>query len=59
MRNLSLRVEGSHLIITCDLQGGHKLSATGKTQVIASTEGNVSIPGSPDTKVGVNLYTKV
>jgi len=33
-------------------------SSSGKTTIIASTEGNVSIPGAEDKKIGLNVYRK-
>jgi hypothetical protein len=33
-------------------------SASGKTIIIATTEGNVSIPGSEEKKIGLNIYMK-
>ena len=33
-------------------------SASGETIIIASTEGNVVIPGHEEAKVGVNVYRK-
>ena len=33
-------------------------SASGKTIIIASTGGNVVIPGHEEAKVGVNVYRK-
>jgi len=58
MRNVSLKVEGSKLIITCDLEADQVPSSTGKTLIVASTEGNQSVPGHPAYKLGLNLYTK-
>lgn len=58
MRNVSLQVQGSKLIITCDLAADRTPSSTGKTQIIASTEGNQAVPGNPAIKLGLNLYTK-
>ena len=31
---------------------------SGKTIIIATTEGNVSIPGAEDKKIGLNVYRK-
>jgi len=33
-------------------------SASGKTIIIATTEGNVSIPGFEEKKIGLNIYMK-
>jgi hypothetical protein len=29
-----------------------------KSTIIASTEGNVSVPGKEEVKIGLNVYTK-
>lgn len=56
MRNVDLRVQADKLIITVDLKQALTLSASGKTLVVSSTEGNVSIPGVADWKIGLNVY---
>jgi len=33
-------------------------SAAGKTIIIASTEGNISIPEKEEIKIGLNVYRK-
>ncbi len=56
MRNVKLEVKGSELVITVDLSKNYGRSKSGKTTIIASTEGNVSVPGTDDVKLGLNLY---
>lgn len=58
MRNVELKVEGTKLHIICDLEAAQTPSSTGKTMIVASTEGNQSIPGRPHFKLGLNLFTK-
>jgi len=58
MRNIEMKVVGTKLVITCDLEGPQTPSSTGKTMIIASTEGNKSVPGHESIKLGLNLYTK-
>lgn len=58
MRNVEMKVEGTKLVITCDLEADQVPSSTGKTLIVASTEGNQSVPGRPTYKLGLNLYTK-
>jgi hypothetical protein len=55
-KNVELKVDGSILSITVDLSKDFGPSKSGKTIVIASTEGNVSIPGMPNAKIGLNIY---
>lgn len=45
------------LIITINPEVKGRDSASGKSTVIASTEGNVSVPGT-DLTLGLNLYRK-
>lgn len=57
MKNVEMRVEGSVLTIRVDLSKEFGPSSTGKTIIIASTEGNVSIPDRQE-KIGLNVYRK-
>lgn len=57
MKNVDLKVDGSTLTITVDLSREFGPSSSGKTIIIASTEGNVTIPGREE-KVGLNVYRK-
>ena len=59
MYNMKMEVKGSELIITVDLTKKGKASATGKSLMIASSEGNASVNGKPEVKVGLNVYTPV
>ena len=56
MKNIQMTVEGDKLIITVDLNQEFGLSSSGKSITIASTEGNISVPGREDVKVGLNIY---
>ncbi|MCP9440702.1 MAG: hypothetical protein NNA20_07165 [Nitrospira sp.] len=57
MKNVEMTVEGTILTIKVDLAKEFGPSASGKTIIIASTEGNVAIPNRPE-KVGLNVYRK-
>lgn len=57
MKNVEMRVEGTTLTITVDLSKEFGPSSTGKTIIIASTEGNVTIPNRQE-KIGLNVYRK-
>ena len=57
MKNIEMTVEGTALIIKVDLTKEFGPSSSGKTIIVASTEGNVSIPGRNE-KVGLNVYKK-
>lgn len=58
MKNIELIVEGTILTVKVDLSKEFGPSSSGKTIIIATTEGNVSIPGAEDKKIGVNVYRK-
>ena len=57
MKNVDMKVAGNILTITVDLTKEFGPSSSGKSIVIASTEGNVGIP-ERDEKVGLNVYRK-
>ena len=56
MTNVEMRVEGNKLVITADLSKDFGPSKSGKTTIIATTGGNVSVPGHEAVKVGMNIY---
>jgi len=45
-------------VITVDLSKEFGESKSGKSITIASTDGNVSVPGREEVKIGVNVYRK-
>ena len=57
MKNVEMLVEGNILTIKVDLSKEFGPSSSGKTILIATTEGNVSVPNR-DEKVGLNVYRK-
>ena len=57
MKNVEMTVVGNLLTIKVDLSKEFGPSASGKTLIIASTEGNVTIPERTE-KVGLNVYKK-
>ena len=58
MKNIEMTIEENILVIKIDLTKEFGPSASGKNIIIASTEGNVSIPGREEAKVGLNIYRK-
>ncbi len=52
MKNVEMKIEGDILTIKVDLTKEFGPSSSGKTIIIASTEGNVSLP-ERDEKVGL------
>ena len=57
MKNVQLSVDGKTLTITVDLTKEFGPSSSGKTIIIASTEGNFPLPGRTEV-VGLNVYRK-
>ena len=57
MKNVELSVDGTILTIRVDLSKEIGPSSSGKTIIVASTEGNVAVPGRLE-KVGLNVYRK-
>ncbi len=57
MKNVQMTVEGNILTIEVDLSKEFGPSASGKTIIVASTEGSVSILDREE-KLGLNVYRK-
>ena len=58
MKNVEMKLEGDILTIKVDVTKEFGPSASGKTIIIASTEGNVPIPEKENVKIGLNIYRK-
>ena len=58
MRNVEIKVEHGKMTIVVDLAQEIGPSASGKNVIIATTGGNVDVPGVEDTKIGLNVYRK-
>jgi hypothetical protein len=58
MKNVEMSIEGNILTIKVDLSKDFGPSASGKTIIIASSEGNQPIPGKEVVKIGLNVYKK-
>lgn len=54
-KNVDMKVEGNLLTITVDLSKDYGPSKSGKTVIIATTEGNKTVPGR-DQKIGLNVF---
>lgn len=57
MKNVEMTIAGNILTITVDLTKEFGPSASGKTIIVASTEGNVTVR-EREEKVGLNVYRK-
>ncbi len=59
MKNCEMKLTGNILTITVDISKEFGRSSSGKSIIISSTEGNVSIPDKENIKIGLNVYRKV
>jgi hypothetical protein len=59
MKNCDMKINGNILTITVDVTKDFGKSASGKSIIIATTEGNVTVPETDDIKIGLNIYKKV
>lgn len=58
MKNIDMTLDGNILTIKVDISKEFGPSSSGKTIIIASTEGNISVPGNKEAKIGLNVYKK-
>ena len=58
MKNCEMKLDGNILTIKVDISKEFGTSSSGKSIIIGSTEGNVSIPEKEDIKIGLNVYRK-
>jgi len=56
MQNVDFQVQGNQLIIVVDLTQELGVSSSGKSLIIATTSGNIAVPGFEDIKIGLNVY---
>lgn len=56
MKNVTMKTEGTKLFIEIDLEADGEVSSTGKSLNIATTRGNVEIPGAPGLRIGINMF---
>lgn len=61
MKNVAMKVSSDKkkLTIEVDLTQDFGPSASGKTQIIASTEGNAKVDGVESVQIGMNVYKKL
>lgn len=60
MRNITMEMDGSILVVRVDMSKSYGFSGSGKSAIIASTEGNqaLTFPGCDGAKLGLNVYRK-
>lgn len=59
MENIQFQVEGDQLVIVVDLSHEAGFSGSGKSVIVATTGGNVSVPGHEEIKIGLNIYRPI
>ena len=58
MKNIEMTTNGDILTIRVDLSQRFGKSSSGKSTIVASTEGNQAVPGHEEIKIGLTVYTK-
>lgn len=58
-RNVEAEVKNGVLYLAIPLGEKGMPSSTGKTEVVATTEGNKSIPGMGDLKLGLTMFRPI
>jgi hypothetical protein len=60
MQNIEVKVDPKTNVATfsVDLSKRFGRSASGKTVIVATSSGNQDVPGHPEIKFGINVYTK-
>ena len=53
--NIQFEIKDGKLFMEVDLTEKGTISSSGKSMVIATTRGNIALPGS-EVKIGVNIY---
>ena len=56
MKNIKMSLDGDILKLEIDIAKDFGSSKSGKTNVVASTEGNMPVPNHPNIRIGVNVY---
>ena len=56
-KNVEFKVEGKKLTLVIDLEAEQGLSGSGKSTIVATSSGNVQVPGT-DVTLGINAYCR-
>ena len=56
MQNITTKVDGQLLTITVDLSKDFGPSKSGKTIIVASSQGNQKVEGGNGAVIGLNVY---
>ena len=55
-KNIKVTVEGDKLTMVVDLSKDDGLSKSGKSVMIATTSGNMMVPGRESIRIGLNVF---
>ncbi len=50
--------DGKEIVVRMKKDHDAGISASGKSQMVATTHGNVPVPGHLDLRIGISLYRK-
>lgn len=56
MKNVAMKVNKNTLTLTIDLAKSFGPSKSGKSNVIATTEGNIELENHQDMRLGINVF---
>lgn len=56
--NIEAEVKAGKLVLTIDVAAEHGRSASGKSTIVATTRGNVQVPGANGLVLGLNAYRR-
>lgn len=59
MKNVEMSITGNTLTITVDLTQDFGSSPSGKSNIVATTEGNIHLAGNENFRIGVNVYGRL
>ena len=59
MKNVAMTIENNELVIRVNLKEDFGPSASGKTTIIGTTQGNQNISPGSDIKIGLNVYKPI
>lgn len=57
-QNVEMELDGDILVIRVNVTKRYGESKSGKTTIIATTQGNKKVPGLDEVYIGLNVYEK-
>lgn len=55
-KNVEIKIDGNIMMVKIDLSKSFGPSSSGKTTIVATTEGNIAV--APGVMCGINVYKK-